>query len=186
MSKIFKSLLLIVAIIATSICASAKTTESTAVFNVSPKMVCANCENKIKSNIRFVKGVSNIETSIENETVTVTYNPEKTDTEKIAAAFQKIGYTATVATGSSATATQKSCLGCCKTQGSCCKAKTTADSCKIFNSKAPKVKDLNSKVKSKAKLSADSCKAIKGKVCNQTKVAADSCKAKVGGCCKSK
>jgi copper chaperone CopZ len=173
MSKIFKSLLLIVAIIATSICASAKTTESTAVFNVSPKMVCANCENKIKSNIRFVKGVSNIETSIENETVTVTYNPEKTDTDKIAAAFQKIGYTATVATGSSTTATQKSCSGSC---GGCCKAKQVTDSCK----------SLKNKVCGKATVVGDSCKSLKNKVCGKVKVAADSCKAKVGGCCKSK
>ncbi|MDE5940692.1 MAG: heavy-metal-associated domain-containing protein [Muribaculaceae bacterium] len=71
--------------------------EATAVFTVSPKMSCQNCEKKIKSNIRFEKGVKSIATSLENQTVTIDYNPSKTSPDKIAAAFKKIGYKATEA-----------------------------------------------------------------------------------------
>ncbi len=67
----------------------------TAEFTVSPKMSCQNCENKIKSNLRFEKGITNIVTSLKDQKVTVTYNPAKTNKEKIVKAFQKIGYTAT-------------------------------------------------------------------------------------------
>lgn len=74
--------------------AKAPQKETTAVFTVSPKMSCANCENKIKSNLRFEKGVSSIVTDIEKQTVTVRFNPAKTDSAKIVKAFSKIGYKA--------------------------------------------------------------------------------------------
>lgn len=69
--------------------------ELTVVFTVSPKMTCQNCENKIKTNMRFEKGVNDITTSVKDQTVTIKYNPKKTDTAKLTAAFKKIGYTAT-------------------------------------------------------------------------------------------
>lgn len=73
---------------------TAEPKELTAVFTVSPKMTCQNCENKIKTNLRFEKGVNDIATSIKTQTVTIKYNPKKTDTVKLVAAFKKIGYTA--------------------------------------------------------------------------------------------
>lgn len=50
----------------------------TVVFTTTPQMHCAACENKIKSNHRFEKGIKNIETSVPNLTVTVKYNADKT------------------------------------------------------------------------------------------------------------
>lgn len=95
---------------------------ATAVFTVNPPMSCANCENKIKSNLRFEKGLKSITTSLSDQTVTVTYDPAKTTEEKIAAGFTRIGYKATPA-GSTASVGEKKCAGtCCKAEGEkkCC------------------------------------------------------------------
>ncbi len=72
-----------------------KSEPEVAVYTLSPKMTCANCENKIKTNLRFEKGVKEIRTDLKSQTVTVKYDAEKTDKQKITAAFKKIGYTAT-------------------------------------------------------------------------------------------
>lgn len=64
----------------------------TVVFTTTPQMHCENCENKIKNNVRFVKGVKTIVTSIEAQTVTITYDADKTSPEKISQGFAKIGY----------------------------------------------------------------------------------------------
>ncbi len=50
----------------------------TVVFTTTPQMHCVACENKIKNNLRFEKGIKNIETSVPNQTVTVKYNADKT------------------------------------------------------------------------------------------------------------
>lgn len=50
----------------------------TVFFTTTPQMHCAACENKIKNNLRFEKGIKNIETSVPNQTVTVKYNADKT------------------------------------------------------------------------------------------------------------
>lgn len=81
----------------------------TCVFNVG--MSCVNCENKIKSNLRFEKGVKDIVTSLDNQTVTVTYDDKKTDETKLRKALAKLGYEAA----------QADC-----TESSCCKNDSTA------------------------------------------------------------
>ena len=40
------------------------------VMTPTPQMHCENCENKIKKNLRFEKGVVKIETSVPNQTPT--------------------------------------------------------------------------------------------------------------------
>ena len=62
------------------------------VMTPTPQMHCENCENKIKKNLRFEKGVVKIETSVEAQTVTVTYDASKTNAENIQTAMKKIGY----------------------------------------------------------------------------------------------
>lgn len=117
------------------------------VFNVTPQMTCNNCEKKIKSNIRFEKGVKKIDTSLEKQTVTISYDADKTDEAKIASAFKKIGYEAkqagvcTQAHGTCANAqgacdkAHGSCTNtqgsCTKAQGACCKQKTTCPEKKV-------------------------------------------------------
>lgn len=65
----------------------------TIIFTTEPQMHCENCENKIKNNIRFVKGVKQIVTSVDDQTVTITYDADKTSPEALTAAFKKFGYT---------------------------------------------------------------------------------------------
>lgn len=66
----------------------------TVVFTTTPQMHCEGCENKIKGNLRFEKGVKAIETSIEKQTVTVKYDADKTTVDKLLQGFTKFGYTA--------------------------------------------------------------------------------------------
>lgn len=66
----------------------------TVVYTTSPQMHCENCENKIKGNLRFEKGVKEIKTNIEDQTVTVKYDADKTSPEKIQKGFEKFGYKA--------------------------------------------------------------------------------------------
>lgn len=62
------------------------------VLTPTPQMHCENCENKIKSNMRFEKGVKKIETSIEKQEVTITYDAKKNTVEGLQAGMKKIGY----------------------------------------------------------------------------------------------
>lgn len=62
------------------------------VMTPTPKMHCESCENKIKKNLRFEKGVKKIETSVENQTVTVTYDATKTNVKSLQSAMKQIGY----------------------------------------------------------------------------------------------
>ena len=62
------------------------------VMTPTPQMHCESCENKIKKNLRFESGVKKIETSLKNQTVTVTYDSSKTDVKKLQAAMKEIGY----------------------------------------------------------------------------------------------
>ena len=66
----------------------------TLVVTTNPVMHCENCEKRIKSNIRFVKGVKKIETSLEQKTVTITYDADITSESTIIDAFKKISYSA--------------------------------------------------------------------------------------------
>ena len=58
-------------------------------------MHCDGCETKIKGNLRFEKGVKSIETNVEAQRVTITYDADKTKPETLINAFGKFGYKAT-------------------------------------------------------------------------------------------
>lgn len=94
----------------------------TVVLNTAPEMHCSSCENKIKSNIRFEKGVKDIVTNLADKTVTVTYDADKTDVDKIIEGFKKIDYVATIATPKAEGAPQAEQKkgGCCGSGGCKC------------------------------------------------------------------
>lgn len=96
--------------------------KATVSFSVNPTMTCQNCENKIKSNLRFEKGVKDIATSLADQLVTVSYDPARTSPEKLAEALKKIGYTATVS--------NKTAKAACGQQGGCCKKEAGEGCCK--------------------------------------------------------
>jgi len=75
-----------------SVSAQKNNTIDTLKVTTTPQMHCSGCENKIKSNLRFVKGMKKIETSVEKQQVTVIYDKKKSNYETIVAAFKKIGY----------------------------------------------------------------------------------------------
>ena len=57
---------------------------------------CANCGKKVQENIAFEKGVKDLKVDVPGKTVTVTFNPAKTDTLKLKKALNKLGYQAEV------------------------------------------------------------------------------------------
>lgn len=63
----------------------------TVVFKVE-QMMCQNCEKKVKDNIKFEKGLKKFTTDLENKTVTITYDSEKTNVEQLKAGFRKFKY----------------------------------------------------------------------------------------------
>lgn len=126
MKKIIALFILFTSVVATL--SAKESADTTAVFTVQPQMTCQNCENKIKSNLRFEKGVKEIVTSLSDQTVSVTYNPKKTNVENICKGFSKIGYTASVDKGTKQ-CDKKATGNCCKKNASeCCKKE--ANSCK--------------------------------------------------------
>ena len=66
------------------------------VFTTEPQIDCQHCVKTIKENIRFEKGVKAINPDLNTKLVTVQYDSEKTNTEKLVKAFAKINYKATV------------------------------------------------------------------------------------------
>ena len=66
----------------------------TVVLKTQPEMHCANCEKKIKENVRFEKGVKSIKTDLKTKTVTIEYDAEKTNVQNIIQGFKKIKYEA--------------------------------------------------------------------------------------------
>ena len=91
---VMKKLFILMAIAITSLSASAQKNNQTDTLQVrtTPQMHCVNCENKIKKNIRFVKGVKEIKTSVPDQKVIIIYQKDKSTYEDFVKAFSKIGY----------------------------------------------------------------------------------------------
>ena len=89
-----KKVLVFSAMMLTAIVGLAKDIK-TVVVTTQPQMHCASCENKIKGNLRFEKGVKEIQCDIEGQRVTITYDADKTNSEAIINSFDKFGYKAT-------------------------------------------------------------------------------------------
>ena len=67
--------------------------KTTDVFTLDHQMT-GICKKRITENMRFEKGVSKIVISIPDNTITITFDAEKTSTEQIIGAFKKIGFNA--------------------------------------------------------------------------------------------
>ncbi len=72
-----------------------------------PEMHCESCENKIKGNMRFEKGVKKVETSLERQEVAITYDAKKTNAGNLRAAMKKIGYDTKVVSDKEVKSTKK-------------------------------------------------------------------------------
>ena len=80
----------------------------TVVFNV--HLHCADCVKKVNENIAFEKGVTDLKVSLDEQTVAVSYNPDKTSPEALKKAIEKLGYEVKGANG---------CKGGCHKDGEC-------------------------------------------------------------------
>lgn len=90
-----KKLILLVFAAFLAVLANAQTKKEV-VFTTEPEIHCESCVNKIKNNIRFEKGVKAINPDLSTKLVTIQYDSEKTDPEKLIKAFAKINYKATI------------------------------------------------------------------------------------------
>ncbi len=98
MTRIFLTLILVLSVVLGTDAADKNVkqkavNDTVMVYTVSPQMHCANCEKKIKQNLRFENGVKSIDTDIENQTVTIVADKRKVDLKNLEKAFKKIGYT---------------------------------------------------------------------------------------------
>lgn len=93
------------------------------VVTTNPQMSCQNCENKIKGNLRFEKGVKKVVTNLKEQTVTVTYDADKTDEAKLAEAFGKLNYKVQKVGYKVASTNECSKSSCDSETKSCCKNK---------------------------------------------------------------
>lgn len=53
---------------------------------------CQNCVKKVQANLPFEKGVEDIKVTLDDHTVWIQYDPKKTDSDKLKAAIEKMGY----------------------------------------------------------------------------------------------
>ena len=89
-----KKVLVLSAMMLTAVISMAKDIK-TVVVTTQPQMHCESCEKKITGNLRFEKGVKQIECNIEGQRVTITYDADKTNSDAIIQSFGKFGYKAT-------------------------------------------------------------------------------------------
>lgn len=87
----------IITLAATLLCAVTAIAKDikTLTLTTTPQMHCEGCENKIKNALQFEKGVKSIDTDISMQTVTVSYDADKTTESHLTEALAKAGYKAT-------------------------------------------------------------------------------------------
>lgn len=73
---------------------------------------CDMCKKRIESNLKYEKGIKFCTLDVPSKVLTVTYNPEKTSSEKIKQAVSKLGYDADDMVADSVTYTKLP--ECCK------------------------------------------------------------------------
>ena len=55
---------------------------------------CKNCVKKVEANLPYEKGIKDMKVNLEDKTIWIKYDADKTDKEKLAAAIVKLGYEA--------------------------------------------------------------------------------------------
>jgi len=68
-----------------------KSKDEQVVFSVN--LHCESCEQKVKKNIPYEKGVKDLTTDLSKQLVTITYQKDKTDKAKLKKAIEKLGFT---------------------------------------------------------------------------------------------
>ncbi len=87
---------LLVLFLAVSACFLAEGAKKTQTVVFKTTIHCKNCVGKVMDNVSFEKGVKDLKVSLGEKTVTITFDPSKTDEKKLAAAIAKLGYKAEI------------------------------------------------------------------------------------------
>ena len=118
MKKTLSFILLALCSIFVSLPANAKANKQTVTFYVAG-LHCQSCVEKVEKAIAYEKGVKDIVCSLENKTVVVTFDANKTNVPTLQKAFAKIGKPATTKPET------KKCSheGTCSADGSCTSTK---------------------------------------------------------------
>ncbi|MDD4216042.1 MAG: heavy-metal-associated domain-containing protein, partial [Bacteroidales bacterium] len=104
--------------------ANSKISEVSLVCN----MACNSCATKVKKQLAFTKGITDVQTDYEKDIVTVKYRNDKTDTDKIIASLAEIDYQAKVKTDCPSTTKAKTgCPGATSKTG--CAGSTAKTGC---------------------------------------------------------
>lgn len=61
---------------------------------IKSSVVCGMCDARVKKELAYEKGVTDIQVDLKEKLITVEYKPGRTDVEKIKKAITKIGYDA--------------------------------------------------------------------------------------------
>ena len=66
----------------------------TVVLTTNPQMHCKNCENRVVKTFKDVKGVKSVETSVANQTITISYDAKKVSEDDLITALDGAGFKA--------------------------------------------------------------------------------------------
>ena len=61
-------------------------------LKIKVQMECENCKAKIEKELPKAEGVSKVAADLKTKIVTISYDPAKTNKDKLVAAIEKIGY----------------------------------------------------------------------------------------------
>lgn len=89
-----KILLSIMVMLASAAALSGKQAVQTVTFDTF--LHCQNCVKKVVENVSFLKGVKDLEVSLEKQQIKVVFNPSKTSVEELSNQIRKLGYKAQV------------------------------------------------------------------------------------------
>ena len=90
-----------------------KSNEKISEVKLSTEIDCSSCEEKIKKQLAFTKGVVDVETSVEENTVIVKYRNKRTSVEKIIESLAEIDYKAEVVPEKTHTPRPRPKRSCC-------------------------------------------------------------------------
>lgn len=55
---------------------------------------CKNCVKKVEANLPYEKGIKDMKVTLDDKTIWIKYDADKTDKKKLAEAIEKLGYEA--------------------------------------------------------------------------------------------
>jgi periplasmic mercuric ion binding protein len=71
---------------------NAGSSTKTEVLKMKVEMSCANCQAKIQTGLSKAEGVEKAVADLDTKTVTITYNPDKTNKDKLVKVVEGLGY----------------------------------------------------------------------------------------------